>query len=319
MRYNSPLRYPGGKARLADFVKAIFHANGLLDGAYAEPYAGGASVALTLLFEEHASDVYINDIDPGVHAFWHSVLQETEALCRLVRETRVTPREWERQRAIYLDQSGSLVALGFATFFLNRTNRSGIIASAGMIGGKGQAGRWLIDARYNPSELADRIGRVARYRDRIHLSNLDAADFLERVPSVLPAKSLVYLDPPYYVKGERKLYANCYEAEDHAKIARLIQSSAFHWIVSYDNVPATRKLYCNHRRISYTLQYTAAERQQGAEVMVFSPDLIIPKKARPTMATKTSRGGESMLVGSVQLRKMSDRRRVQTSVPSRHA
>lgn len=139
MRYSSPLRYPGGKAKLAGFVKEIFRANDLLDGAYAEPYAGGASVALTLLFDEFASRIYINDIDRAVYAFWSAVLNSTEELCRLIRDTRPTPTEWLRQRRIYSNSATeSPLALGFSAFFLNRTNRSGIIESAGMIGGRAQ-------------------------------------------------------------------------------------------------------------------------------------------------------------------------------------
>jgi DNA adenine methylase len=283
VRYNSPLRYPGGKAKLADIVKAIFRENGLLDGAYAEAYAGGASVALTLLFEEYASRIYINDLDPAVFAFWHSVLHETEALCRLVRDTRATPRQWGLQKLIYRNAATeSRLAIGFAAFFLNRTNRSGIIASAGMIGGKEQQGRWKLDARYNQIELIERITRIASYRDRIHLYNLDAIDFLARCATTLPERSLVYLDPPYYVKGQR-LYASYYQDEDHAEIADLLPALPFPWLVSYDDAPEIRRIYCDYRKFCYTLRYTAAMRQHGAEVMFFSDQLVIPKRASLTL------------------------------------
>lgn len=294
MRYNSPLRYPGGKAKLANFVKAIFRANNLLDGVYAEPYAGGAAIALALLFEEYATSIYLNDIDPAVHAFWYAVLHETDALCRLVRDTRPTPREWERQRRIYTSAATELpLALGFAAFFLNRTNRSGIIDSAGMIGGREQGGRWKLDARYNRPELADRIERIARYRDRIRLSNLDAAEFLVQTAAALPVKSLIYLDPPYYVKGQRRLYASYYEEEDHIKITELLPALPFHWLVSYDSAPAIRRLYRGYRSVTYKLRYTAAERQQGTEVMFFSPNLAMPRERRPTLDGRASRGGQS--------------------------
>jgi DNA adenine methylase len=253
----------------------------LLDGAYIEPYAGGASVALTVLFEEYASRIYINDLDPAVFAFWHSVLHDTDRLCRIVRDTRVTPRQWSRQQAIYRsDKTVSLPELGFAAFFLNRTNRSGIISSGGMIGGSLQDGPWKLDARYNGRELADRIARVARYRDRIHLSNLDAVLFLKQCAKNVSGRALTYLDPPYYVKGQH-LYANHYEDKDHAKIARLLPGLPFPWVVSYDNAPEIRRLYRGWRRVTYTLRYTAAKRQQGAEVMFFSEGLEIPKGAVP--------------------------------------
>jgi DNA adenine methylase len=173
MRYISPLRYPGGKARLANFLKSVFETNDLVGGAYAEPYAGGAGAALALLISDHAANIYINDIDPGIHAFWFSVLRRTESFCRLVRNTPVTPSEWERQRRIYANASTETrLASGFAAFFLNRTNRSGIIDSGSMIGGRDQAGQWKLDARYNREGLISRIELIAKYRRRIHLSSL---------------------------------------------------------------------------------------------------------------------------------------------------
>lgn len=34
----TPLRYPGGKAKLSEYVKEIIRANKLYDGEYVEPY-----------------------------------------------------------------------------------------------------------------------------------------------------------------------------------------------------------------------------------------------------------------------------------------
>lgn len=297
-RHHSPLRYPGGKAKLAGVVKAVFRDNRLFDGVYVEPYAGGASIALTLLFEEIASKVKINDIDAAVYAFWHSVLNETEAFCRLVTDTKVTTVEWKRQRSIYLRRGQvSQLKLGFAAFFLNRTNRSGIIGSGGMIGGTTQQGAWKLDARYHASNLVARIERVAQYRDRINLTRLDALKFLQECALELPSRSLVYLDPPYFLKGQQGLYSNSYEDDDHQSIAEALDSVPFHWIVSYDDEADIRGLYRSRRAISYSLRYTAAEQEQGREVMFFSDGLRVPRVAghraraplrRPRQASRTS-------------------------------
>ena len=276
IRYISPLRYPGGKARLAKFLKSVFEANDLVGGAYAEPYAGGAGAALALLFTGHAANIYINDVDPAIHAFWFSVLHKTKSLCRLVRNTPVTPREWEHQRRIYANgNTAAPLALGFAAFFLNRTNRSGIIDSGSMIGGRDQAGQWKLDVRYNREGLISRIELIAKCRKRIHLSSLDAIDFLRHLGKTLPAKSLVYLDPPYFTNG-RRLYANNYETQDHARVAELLSESPLRWLVSYDNVPVIRRLYRGYRSRTYTMQYTAAGKKQGVEAMFFSPSLLVP-------------------------------------------
>lgn len=274
VRFKSPFRYPGGKAAVAEFVKGLFRSNRLLDGAYAEPYAGGASIALALLFEEYASTIYINDIDLGVYAFWYAALHDNDELCRRIRDTRVTVEEWHRQRSIAQTEAETNTDLGFSAFFLNRTNRSGIIASAGMIGGTNQSGQWKLDARYNARELSERVARIGRYADRIRVSNLDALVFLNDVVPTMPSRKLIYLDPPYYVKGRRRLYASFYEPHDHKAIAKALSKVRVHWIVSYDDVADIRALYARYRRVTYKLRYTAAERQSGSEVMFFSPSLV---------------------------------------------
>ncbi len=179
--------------------------------AYIAPYAAGAGLALSLLFTERVSEVYLNDFDPAVHAFWQSVLEHTPDMLALVRRTPVTVREWEKQRETYASgpQAGP-VALGFATFFLNRTNHSGIL-NGGPIGGKDQTGPWKIDARFNGPVLVDRIARIGAAKTLIHFINVDALEALRRPDGQL-ARFFLYLDPPYYRTG-RALYLNGYSAD----------------------------------------------------------------------------------------------------------
>ena len=277
-RYASPLRYPGGKAKLANFVAGLLERNSLTGGHYVEPYAGGASVALALVLRGLVSRAHINDIDPAVHAFWHSVLKEPEALCRLIVDTEVTAAVWRRQKQIQrAPKECSRLELGFSTFFLNRTNRSGIIASAGMIGGASQAGTWKLDARYNKSELVSRVERIAGIASRIRLHQSDAAKLLQRLIPKLPEKSFMYLDPPYYVKGTSRLYANFYKHADHVQIADLVRSARTPWLVSYDDQVQIRTMYDGFRRRRLQLSYTARDRYEGAEVLVFSNLLRVPR------------------------------------------
>lgn len=276
----SPLRYPGGKRKLAGFVKLMLVVNGLAGGEYAEPFAGGAAIALALLFDDHVRRIHINDLDRAVHAFWHSVLNATESLCRLIQDTPVNMAQWHRQRRIQDDVDASLLALGFSTFYLNRTNRSGII-TGGVIGGKQQAGTWRLDARYNKADLIRRIRDIARHRERILLYCLDAGDFLTQVVPDLPENALCYLDPPYYTRARCELYANYCETDDHDKIARLVKEMDRSWIVSYDDVPETRRLYTGFRFLKYGLHYSAQNKYKGAEIMFFSDDLQLPDVTDP--------------------------------------
>ncbi|HMJ75486.1 MAG TPA: DNA adenine methylase [Iamia sp.] len=292
-RFPSPLRYPGGKGKVANFIKVLLLENNLVGRDYVEPYAGGAAVALSLLYEDFADHVYINDVDPSVHAFWSAALLNTEQLCRRINDTDVTMEEWHRQRSVQAADDPDLLDLAFSTFFMNRTNRSGII-TGGVIGGRDQTGKWKLDARYNKADLIRRILKVGRYRSRIHVSGEDALTFLEpwRTPS---SEAFVYLDPPYYVKGG-DLYRNSYGPDDHAKVALTVAALGVPWIVSYDAAPPILNLYQEGVRIRYSLAYSAATRGRGSEVMFFSEDLTVPDVASPagvSFATVDSRVSEA--------------------------
>jgi DNA adenine methylase len=170
----TPLRYPGGKGKLAGYLKEIIRENKLFDGEYVEPYAGGAAIGLELLLQEYVTKIHINDLSQPIYSFWKSVLNDTEELCRLVKNTRLTVASWDRQKRIFANPKDySYVQLGFATFFLNRTNRSGIL-NGGIIGGRDQTGSWKIDARYNADELIFRIESIANLSRRIRLTRSDA-------------------------------------------------------------------------------------------------------------------------------------------------
>ena len=279
MRYYTPLRYPGGKASLGHYLRQIFVDNRILDGIYVEPYAGGAGIAMELLMTGYSHEVWLNDLDPGIYAFWKAALNDTDALIALIETTPLTVAQWRKQRAIYFspDKTDTL-SLGFATLFLNRTNRSGIL-DGGVIGGLLQKGKWLIDARFNRKELAKRIRRIGQYRHRVQLSNLDAEIFLKRLK--LPARSLVYLDPPYFRNGQR-MYRNHYKRQDHARIAEFVKKKLqYRWIVSYDDEPDIGKLYAGHRQIHYALQYSAQVKRQGGELMILCDSLHVPATKNP--------------------------------------
>lgn len=278
----TPLRYPGGKGKLAAYVKEIIRANQLFDGEYVEPYAGGAAIALELLFQEYVSKVHINDLSQPVYSFWKAVLNNADELCRLVKDTKRTVASWDCQKKIFAHpRDYSYVQLGFATFFLNRTNRSGIL-NAGIIGGRDQTGPWKLDARYNADELAFRIESIAKMRNRIKLTQCDALALLRFGLRKWPEKTLVYLDPPYYDQG-RNLYYDYYKPDDHAELASFIVDNMNdrHWIVSYDNVDQIKALYAKFPSVVYNVGYSARETRVGKEVMFFSPKVTIPALVGP--------------------------------------
>lgn len=275
--YASPLRYPGGKSSLSPLLADVISKNKLHDGAYAEPFAGGAGAALNLLFAEYVQDLYLNDLDLCVYSFWDSILKDTTRFIDLIENTPITIDEWYKNKNIVDNPSKfSRLKLGFAAFFLNRTNRSGILKKAGPIGGYHQSGEWKLDVRFNKPDLIERIQIIADYSDRINFSNLDAIDFLSGIvlPIAKKQKIIVYLDPPYYEKG-KDLYLNHYAHADHQVLSHLLLNSQhFSWILSYDNTDPIKSLYKEVDIIPFSLKYSAQNKRQGSELLIFNSKLL---------------------------------------------
>jgi DNA adenine methylase len=283
----SPLRYPGGKRKLAPFIFEILDKNNLIGGQYAEPYAGGAGVAIELLLNDHVTRIHLNDSSLAVYSFWHSILHETEEFCSRILRASLNVKEWKRQREIIRNPDDTdKLDLGFAMFYLNRCNRSGIL-SGGLIGGLKQTGEWKMNARFSRVELIQRIEAIAHKKRFIRIRNWDAERFvLEYLPR-LPSKTLVYFDPPYFNKAE-SLYHDHYSEQDHKDIGKIIQTKVKKpWIVSYDNNPAILKIYDKRKKFTYDIQYNLANVYQGREVIIFSDKLKLPATSSVSFINRT--------------------------------
>jgi DNA adenine methylase len=275
-KYLSPLRYPGGKARLAPYLARVLASQSKQVGTYCEPYAGGAGAGLQLLLDGHVSKLIINDLNPGIASFWRSAFYNTQALVDMVADCKVDIDNWHQQRAVYLNpETRDDLTLGFATFFLNRTNRSGIL-SARPIGGLEQTGNWLIDARFNKVELIQRLKNISELSQQVDVRQERAIELI-RTLNRRKNPVLLYVDPPYVVPGE-ELYMADHSWDEHQRLEQVLTKSPHPWILTYDADDRTRELYRDFRCLRFGISHTAQVQKVGREFMFFSRGLRIPDR-----------------------------------------
>lgn len=272
-RTYSPLRYPGGKTQLSRFVMQLLEFNKLDDIVYVEPFAGGFGAGLELLFKKKVKSVIINDYDIAIYSIWYAILNETERFINDIINAKINIQEWEIQKNIYnksLEEKIYSYDLAFATYFLNRTNRSGII-TGGPIGGKNQNGKYKLDCRFNKSDLIRKIVRISDYKNKIQLYNMDANDFIDKI--ILrhnPNEIFTFFDPPYYEQG-KNLYTNFFKHEDHLNLQEKINNlSDYYWILTYDNKEEILSIYEDYAKYLYGINYSASNVRKAKEILILS-------------------------------------------------
>lgn len=261
----TPLRYPGGKSALAEFVWHTIELNGFTEIPYCEPFAGGAGVAMSLLLRGKVKSVILNDLDTGIYSIWYAIFNDTEWLIEAINNTEITLAVREQQKKVYNELKNFDAYshdLAFATFFLNRVNYSGIL-TGGPIGGKEQKGKYKLDCRFNKESLIGKIKEIAKYRDNVQLFHIDAVELLKNQSNIF-----VFADPPYWQAGDM-----LYEASvEHSKLAKVLcESKDIHWIATYDNninIANVYEKYGAHSKL-YELQYSASRKRKELEYMFY--------------------------------------------------
>lgn len=276
--FYSPLRYPGGKGKLAPLMKYLIESTGHIGGTYIEPFAGGAGIALDLLENNVVSQIVINDFDKGIYSFWRAILNESDRFIEEINQVPLNIDEWNRQRAIVLNADKRYsFELGFAIFYMNRTNRSGII-KGGVIGGIEQRGIWKLDARFNKDNLTKRISKIAERKNDIYIYNKDVSSLIKNYLPRYENDAFIYFDPPYFAKG-KQLYLNFFNYTDHVRIEKMIKESVnCDWVITYDDVPEIASIYVNHELRRFDLNYSAAKKRKASEIIIFSNVNMIPNK-----------------------------------------
>jgi len=277
----SPLRYPGGKSFLINFLSEIIECNKPVE-TYVEPFAGGAGAALGLLINGKVKNIIINDADKLIYSFWYTLLNKPEYLIKKIKITPINIEIYnELRKQVFRSTSKkeiSIYKIGFAVFYVNRCNRSGILRS-GPIGGYAQNSEWKIDARFNKKDLIERIVKINRFRDKIKLYNKDAVAFLRDLclnDELDTNKTIIYLDPPYYEKGP-SLYIKYFKDFQHEELRNFLMNGLkSKWVLSYDDVKEINNLYHASTKQGYHKAHFAYKAKVGKELVVFSDNCKIP-------------------------------------------
>nr|DAS13661.1 MAG TPA: DNA adenine methylase [Caudoviricetes sp.] len=266
---NSPLRYPGGKGKLTEFVSHIIAINNIKNPIYCEPFCGGSGVAINLLLNKKVDKIILNDFDTAIYSFWYAVLNDTQKMIDKINKTDITTQERLKQKEIYMlgqTQKGYSFDLGFAALFLNRTNVSGVI-KGGVMGGESQKGKYKIDCRFNKEDIIRRINIIAQHKESIMLHNYEAKDFIFNILQNFSNNNLfIFFDPPYYKQG-KNLYTNFFSHKDHENLGLAIKKlDEYFWILTYDNTSEILKIYKEYNPRKYKLQYSAKNKIKETEL-----------------------------------------------------
>lgn len=270
MAINNPLRYPGAKSKLVPYIKKLIEAENLEGCTFYEAYAGSAAVAFGLLESKTVGKVILNELDPLIYSFWYSVMNHTNEIIQMIQETEITLETW-KEMSLYRNESyhvgKSIVQIGFAGLFLNRTNFSGIL-KANPLGGMQQKSQYKIDCRFNKQRIIKSIQELSEFSNKVEIYNMDALIFLkEKTKYKRNVNTFVYIDPPYYEKGP-SLYRYYYEDKMHQELADFIKKKVYPWLVSYDDAPEIRRLYRRRQQQQIYLDYSANTRKQGEELLI---------------------------------------------------
>jgi DNA adenine methylase len=268
----NPLRYPGSKA---DFLRT-FH--GILTGSkydglpLVEPYAGSAAISLGLLELGAIPKATLIERDPLLFAFWTCVFEKPKRLVDRFLDLPISLDTWAKlQRLLTVEAptARNMLDLAVAALFFNRTNFSGIL-HGGPIGGMSQSSKYKIDCRTNKSDIVARICQISEFDSLVTVKFGDGLAWIKKDSN--RDNIFYYIDPPYFVMGDR-LYRYYFSHKDHKALAAALGGVRFPWILSYDTHYVIEFLYQDWNLRRHSFLYSAKSSKHHSELVIANFDL----------------------------------------------
>jgi DNA adenine methylase len=286
---NSLIRYPGGKSKLCQQIIDKLSSYITPNTIYYEPFFGGGGIGLKLLknpplksplgmryiFYPTISSIWINDKDIGISCLWTSVIKYAEKLKRKIIDFKPSVFDFYafKRELLRLDRKpileDDIVDIGFKKLAIHQISYSGLgTKSGGPLGGINQQSKYLIDCRWSPKYLCKKIDNFHTLFSNINIeqqycTNEDFGVLLNNANT----NCLVYLDPPYYVKGN-ELYQCGFNENDHVRLSNMLRIANYKWLLSYDDCPEIRKLYWWANTESLSVNYTINTSNNKNELLI---------------------------------------------------
>lgn len=278
------IRYPGAKNKL---VKSIL--NSLPEELvvplhvssnvhYVEPFFGSGAIGIAVMRLMHRrASVTVADADIGIASLWRAVKDSPYELCRRIKQYAPSVESFYELKS--LDGTFTdTVDTGFRKLALHRISVSGFgYMAGGPIGGRSQAGDYTVDCRWRPDRMVSRVERLSALFNRfdnLQILHADVFDVLESANKTTASyeQTFVYLDPPYYEKGDQ-LYKHKFTPQNHEDLAAALKGADFDWAISYDDHPEIRRLYGGATVKRLEITYTNAvctdpTRRKNHEVLI---------------------------------------------------
>lgn len=252
----TPLRYPGGKSRLAELLVDLMPEY----KEYREPFLGGGSVFLTAKQKNPDAKYWINDLYYDLWCFWTEAQADMGSLVDDIRKIR---KEYDgRGRELHDKIVPELPGYGIhdkavAFFAINRSTFSGTSLSGGY-------SQESFDKRFTPSSI-ERLEKVEPLLQGVEITNLDYSELL-----TAPGDgTFIFLDPPYWSATKSALYGKngeLHKGFDHERLAETLKSCPHKWMMTYDNCDYIKNLYKDYNIIDHEFAYGMRNAVKGNDM-----------------------------------------------------
>jgi len=254
----SPLRYPGGKTRACKILDKIVIDNINIKNInkIISPFFGGGSFEFHMQ-NKYNIDIVANDKFHPLYCFWNQCKINKDELCtRLYNEPKIKKDIFTNYRNTIINTTND-IDMAVKYFVINRCSFSGATLSGGF-------SEEASVKRFTKSSI-DRVNNLNL--SNFTISNMDFSDFIENNND-----GLIFLDPPYYLEKQSKLYGNngdMHESFNHEQLYETIKDYD-QWIMTYNNCDYIKELYSDYTIIDAEWSYGMNKSKKSSEIVILN-------------------------------------------------